>query len=66
MSEPTGKRIYFDWLRISWVALISAIILMGVSLWLLREAAASILTAGIPSIVGLAGAREWLDRRAGP
>jgi len=42
-----------------WVAMLSAIVLMAASLWLLRVDSTNILTAGIPALLAMCGVDRW-------
>lgn len=45
-----------------WVFGIAVVSLQASALWLLREAAVPILSAGIPSMLALVGADVWVNR----
>lgn len=46
-----------------WFVVVSALILQGACLWLLREAAVPVLTISIPATLALVGAGRWIDSK---
>lgn len=46
-----------------WAFGIASIALQAAALWLLREAAVPILSAGIPSMMAIAGVDAWANRK---
>lgn len=63
MNDEMERRAYKDLLKFSWFAAISAVILMGVSIYVMGSGAASILTTGVPVLLAMGGVRDYLEKR---